>query len=70
MVITRDHKILAVIALFLGGFVSRAILQTSVGSAGTLGIGCGMRVLIAIGWLFVPAKGTVGEGKKQAGITQ
>lgn len=70
MVITRDHKLIAVVALFLGGFVSRAILQTSVGSAGTLGIGCGMRVLIAIGWLFVPAKGTVGEGKKQAGITQ
>ncbi|KAL5476883.1 hypothetical protein ACEPAI_3069 [Sanghuangporus weigelae] len=54
-VITRDHKFLAVFALFLGGFVGRAILD-QVGSAGAFGVGTGIRVLIALGWLFVPAK--------------
>ena len=54
-VISRDHKFIAVGALFLGGFVGRAILD-QVGSAGAFGVGTGFRVLIAIGWLFVPAK--------------
>ncbi|KAI5118466.1 hypothetical protein M0805_003727 [Coniferiporia weirii] len=54
-VITRDHKFLAVLALFLGGFVGRAILD-QIGSAGAFGVGTGIRFLIALGWLFVPAK--------------
>lgn len=53
--ITRDHKFLAVFALFLGGFVGRAILD-QIGSAGAFGVGTGMRFLIAVIWLFVPAK--------------
>lgn len=56
-VISRDHKFIAIFALFLGGFVSRAILQ-SIGSAGTLGVGTGLRVIIALWWLFVPGKNT------------
>ncbi|EIN09300.1 hypothetical protein PUNSTDRAFT_52572 [Punctularia strigosozonata HHB-11173 SS5] len=55
MVITRDHKLFAVFALFLGAFVGRAILQ-STSAAVTLGIGTGIRLLIALSWLFVPAK--------------
>ncbi|KAI0825920.1 hypothetical protein BC629DRAFT_1254253, partial [Irpex lacteus] len=54
-VISRDHKVIGIVALFVGGFVSRAILQ-AIGSAGTLGIGTGIRVLIAVWWLFVPGK--------------
>ena len=61
-VITRDHKVIGIVALFLGGFVSRAILQ-SIGSAGALGIGTGIRVLIAVWWLFVPAKPAKAEKK-------
>ncbi|KZT20879.1 hypothetical protein NEOLEDRAFT_1158450 [Neolentinus lepideus HHB14362 ss-1] len=58
-VITRDHKIVAIICLFLGGFIGRAILD-SIGSAGALGVGTGFRVVIAVWWLFV------GEPKAQA----
>ncbi|TCD62663.1 hypothetical protein EIP91_006585 [Steccherinum ochraceum] len=54
-VISRDHKIIAIVSLFLGGFVGRALID-AIGSAGTLGIGTGMRLLIAFWWLFVPAK--------------
>ncbi|KAI0700171.1 hypothetical protein BC835DRAFT_1328751 [Cytidiella melzeri] len=52
---SRDHKVIGVFTLFVGGFASRAILQ-AIGSAGTLGIGCGIRVLVAVWWLFVPGK--------------
>ena len=54
---SRDHKILAVAALFIGGFCSRAILQ-AIGSPASLGIGAGIRVVIALSWFFVPAKKT------------
>ena len=51
--ITRDHKLMAVVCLFLGGFISRAFLQT-IGSPAALCIGGGFRILIAFSWLFVP----------------
>ena len=54
-VVTRDHKIIGIVALFIGGFASRAILD-KIGSAGTLGVGTGIRLLIAVWWLFVPGK--------------
>ncbi|KAH9918728.1 uncharacterized protein BXZ73DRAFT_52769 [Epithele typhae] len=54
-IISRDHKIIAILALFLGGFTGRAIIDV-VGAASTLGVGTGMRTLIAIWWLFVPSK--------------
>jgi hypothetical protein len=52
---SRDRKILAVSSVFVGGFCSRAILQ-SIGSPASLGIGTGLRVLIAFSWFFVPGK--------------
>jgi len=52
---SRDHKVLAIFALFLGGFLGRAILA-KIGSAGALGVATGIRVLLALGWLFVPSK--------------
>jgi hypothetical protein len=54
---SRDHKMLGIAALFIGGFCSRAILQ-AIGSPASLGIGAGMRVVIALSWFFVPAKRT------------
>ncbi|KAJ8095419.1 hypothetical protein PM082_023189 [Marasmius tenuissimus] len=56
-IISRDHKLIAVFSLFIGAFVCRAI----VGPSGTLGIAVGFRCLVAISWLFVPAK-TAGAG--------
>ncbi|KAF9652301.1 hypothetical protein BDM02DRAFT_3109291 [Thelephora ganbajun] len=54
-IISRDYKILAIFALFLGAFLGRAILA-EIGSAGALGVATGIRVLLAFGWLFVPSK--------------
>jgi len=54
-VTSRDYKIIAVSSVFVGGFCSRAVLQT-IGSPASLGIGTGFRVLIALGWFFVPGK--------------
>ncbi|PPR02260.1 hypothetical protein CVT24_011609 [Panaeolus cyanescens] len=54
-VMTRDHRFIAAGALFLGAFVGRAILA-KVGTAGTMGISVGFRVIIALSWMFVPGK--------------
>jgi len=62
-IISRDHKVIAIFALFLGGFVGRALID-QIGSAGTLGIGTGIRVVIAVWWLFVPGKTSGGHTKK------
>jgi hypothetical protein len=51
----RDHRVLGAICIFFGGFVGRALVDV-MGAAGTLGIGTGIRVVIALGWLFVPSK--------------
>ncbi|KAJ7154675.1 hypothetical protein C8R46DRAFT_1118055, partial [Mycena filopes] len=39
---TRDHKLIAAVALFCGAFVGRAILA-KIGAAGALGVGAGTR---------------------------
>lgn len=52
---TRDHRILGAFALFMGAFVSRAILF-KINAAGALGVGVGLRLLITICWLWIPAK--------------
>jgi hypothetical protein len=44
-----------VFSLFLGGFVG-AILNNTIGTAPTLGLGAGLRVVIALTWLLIPAK--------------
>lgn len=54
-VATRDHKFIAAVSIFLGGFISRALLG-KIGAASTLGIGVGLRILVAISWLFVSGK--------------
>ncbi|KAJ7609704.1 hypothetical protein FB45DRAFT_943775 [Roridomyces roridus] len=52
---TRDHKLIAAVALFGGAFVSRAILA-QIGAAGALGVGTGFRVLITLAWIVIPGK--------------
>ena len=52
---SRDHRALAIFGLFLGAFVSRALLA-EIGSAGALGVATGIRLLLAFSWLFVPSK--------------
>lgn len=56
-VVTRDHKVIGIVALFIGGFAGRAILDR-IGSAGALGVGTGIRFLISVWWFFVPGKQT------------
>ncbi|KZT68923.1 hypothetical protein DAEQUDRAFT_727349 [Daedalea quercina L-15889] len=65
-IISRDHKVIAIFALFLGGFVGRALVD-QIGAAGTLGVGCGIRTIVAVWWLFVPSKeGAKGSAKARA----
>jgi len=52
-VLTRDHRLIAAVSLFLGAFVGRAILA-QLGTAATLGVGVGFRMLITFSWIFVP----------------
>jgi Protein of unknown function (DUF1275) len=52
---TRDYKLIAAGCLFLGGFSGRALVD-SIGASGALGVGTGVRLLIAFGWIFVPGK--------------
>lgn len=52
--LARDSRLLAVLFLLIGGIVGRALMNT-IGDSSTLAIGAGIRVLIAIFWLFVPA---------------
>jgi len=54
-VMTRDHRLIAAVSLFLGAFVGRSILG-QIGTAGTLGVGVGFRFLITLSWVFVPNK--------------
>lgn len=53
-VMTRDHRLIAAVSLFLGAFVGRALLA-QLGTAGTLGVGVGFRMLITFSWIFVPS---------------
>ncbi|KAJ3552493.1 hypothetical protein NM688_g4122 [Phlebia brevispora] len=53
----RDRRVVALFALFLGGFLTGSIID-KIGAAGTLGVGTMIRVFMAVGWLFAPAKPT------------
>jgi len=52
---SRDHKALAILMLFIGGIVGRA-LDGTIGAANTFAIGAAIRLLLAISWWWVPAK--------------
>lgn len=52
---SRDVKIIAVSAVFLGGFIGRS-LMIRLGDVETLAIGTMLRVLISFMWLWTPAK--------------
>ncbi|KAJ3571116.1 hypothetical protein NP233_g3958 [Leucocoprinus birnbaumii] len=52
---SRDHRLIAAVALFLGAFVGRAILG-KLGTAGALGVAVGFRVLMSFQWIFVQSK--------------
>ncbi|KIM42427.1 hypothetical protein M413DRAFT_18671 [Hebeloma cylindrosporum] len=53
-VMSRDHRVIAAVSLFLGAFVGRAILF-QLSTAATLGVGVGFRMLITLAWIFVPS---------------
>ena len=61
-VISRDHKVIGVVSLFVGGFVGRALIDV-IGSKGAFGVGAGIRLLIAFSWLWIPAKVAKVKGK-------
>ncbi|KAJ7253725.1 hypothetical protein B0H12DRAFT_1202453 [Mycena haematopus] len=53
---TRDHKLVAAVALFFGALIGRALLATRIGAAGALGVGAGVRLLITLAWIVIPGK--------------
>jgi len=59
-VVSRDHKILALVAL-CGGAISARLILDGIGSAATVGVGAGIHVLIALSWLFIRGKDTPRE---------
>ncbi|TFK33974.1 hypothetical protein BDQ12DRAFT_700588 [Crucibulum laeve] len=59
-VMSRDHRLIAAVSLFLGAFVGRAILG-QLGAGGTLGVAVGIRVLVTLSWIFVPGKAVVAK---------
>lgn len=54
---SRDHKLLAAVALFLGAFAGRALLG-KLGSPAALGISVGIRIFITLSWVFIGGKKT------------
>ena len=52
---SRDHRILEILFFFMGAVIGRALLD-QIGSAGTLGIGTGIRFVVALMWLAIPEK--------------
>ncbi|KAH8825258.1 hypothetical protein DL96DRAFT_1737862 [Flagelloscypha sp. PMI_526] len=50
----RTQRLLALFSLFLGGFVSRALLPYA-GAAGCLGIATGLKFFVTVFWLVVPS---------------
>ncbi|KAJ6469469.1 hypothetical protein C8R45DRAFT_1017144 [Mycena sanguinolenta] len=55
-IVTRDHKVIALGALFTGAVAARLLLG-QVGAAAALGFGAGLRLFVAVGWCFVRGKG-------------
>ncbi|KAF8608407.1 hypothetical protein BDV93DRAFT_434429 [Ceratobasidium sp. AG-I] len=54
MVKQRDHKMIAILGLIIGGIVGRALVNV-IGAPWTLGLGAGIRILVAFSWLSIPA---------------
>jgi hypothetical protein len=54
-VMTRDHRLIAAISLFIGAFTGRSILA-QIGTAATMGVAVGFRVFITLSWIFIPSK--------------
>lgn len=58
-VVERDHRLLTIFCMLLGGFSGRCVLD-DVGPSITLGIAAGLRLVISGWWLLIPKK-TEGE---------
>lgn len=62
LVASRDHKVIAILFLFLGGFAGSALLD-KLGDTLTLAIAAGIRFVIALSFLFIPPKPRKSSGK-------
>jgi hypothetical protein len=51
---SRDIRFFGIMASFIGAFTARAIVQTTLGPAGTIGILCGLRLLLTMWWVLLP----------------
>jgi len=64
---SRDIRFLGIMASFLGAFTARAIVQTILGPAGTIGILCGLRLLLTMWWVVMPTPHTKNEDIERRG---
>ncbi|KAG5640699.1 hypothetical protein DXG03_007485 [Asterophora parasitica] len=51
-VVSRDHKVIAALAVFAGGATGHTLVY-KIGFAGALWIAVGLRLLIAVAWIYV-----------------
>lgn len=51
---SRDIRVMGVLALFFGGFVSRAITNACGSAAGALGVLAALRVVQLVWWIMIP----------------
>ncbi|KZP00957.1 hypothetical protein CALVIDRAFT_219265 [Calocera viscosa TUFC12733] len=63
---SRDHKALAILMLFLGGLIGRA-LDGTIGAANTFAVGAAIRLLVAGSWWWVPKKVKKEQGSVKQG---
>ncbi|KAJ7512464.1 hypothetical protein B0H11DRAFT_2346746 [Mycena galericulata] len=66
---SRDHKLFALIALF-GGALSARLLLGRIGTPATLVFGAGIRLMVAVGWVFVPKKSELGDNEHPRGASE
>ncbi|KIM55163.1 hypothetical protein SCLCIDRAFT_135239, partial [Scleroderma citrinum Foug A] len=53
LIISRNHKVMAIVSLFLRALSGWSILN-KFESAGALGVGTAIRLIITLQWFFVP----------------
>lgn len=61
---SRDIRVAGVLAVFMGAFFSRAILQSSAGPEGAIGVLCALRFFQIFWWAYTPAVPLKPESEK------
>ena len=55
LVKSRDHRVLSIVAAFVGGLWAAAMAHTRIGATGAFAVAAGVRIISAASFLMVPA---------------